>query len=85
MLKYVKLFGVAMENIDSAEPTDLISVSEARTLLQVSHTKMTQLIKDGYIRYFQNPLDRRVKFVSQAEVLALIPKRQIGHWQRSGA
>lgn len=56
------------------EPADLITTSEAKDLLGVSHTKMTQLLKLGYVRYFQNPLDRRVKLVSKEEVLSLIPK-----------
>jgi hypothetical protein len=54
---------------------DLITVSEARALLGVSHTKMAQIVKNGVIRHFPNPLDGRVKLVSKAEVLALIPRR----------
>ncbi len=57
------------------EPTDLITTAQARQLLGVSAVKMAQLIKDGAIRHFPNPLDRRVKFVSKAEILGLIPKR----------
>lgn len=54
---------------------DLITISEARALLGVSHTKMAQMVKNGVIRHFPNPLDGRVKLVSKAEVLALIPRR----------
>lgn len=54
---------------------DLITIAEARTLLNVSHTKMAQMLKNGVIRYFPNPLDGRVKLVSKAEVQALIPRR----------
>jgi hypothetical protein len=57
------------------KPSDLITVSEARTLLGVSHTKMSQIIKKGILRHFSNPLDGREKLLSKAEVLALIPKR----------
>jgi hypothetical protein len=32
---------------------------------------MSRLIKDGVIRHFPDPLDRRVKLVSRVEVLAL--------------
>lgn len=56
------------------EPADLITTSDARDLLGVSHTKMSQLLKLGYIRHFENPLDRRVKLVSKEEVLSLVPK-----------
>jgi hypothetical protein len=57
------------------QPTDLITVSEARELLGVSWNKMAKLIKLGVVRHFPNPLDNRVKFVSKAEVLALVPRR----------
>ena len=57
------------------KPKDLILVSEARRLLRVSPTKMSQLLKDGLLRHFPNPLDRREKLVSKAEVLALKPPR----------
>jgi len=52
-------------------PTDLMPVKDARSLIGVSHTKMTQLIRDGVVRTYPNVLDRREKLVSKAEVLAL--------------
>jgi hypothetical protein len=52
-------------------PVDLIPASEARKLLGVSPAKMSQLIKDEIIRHFPDLLDRRVKLVSESEVLAL--------------
>jgi len=52
-------------------PNDLITVAEARKLLGVSTVKIAQLIKDGYIRHFPDPLDKRVKLVSEAAVRAL--------------
>lgn len=61
----------------SKEPSDLITVGEARELLGVSRQKMTELVKQGYIRTFSSPLDKRVKFVSHADVLALKPKRKV--------
>lgn len=57
------------------QPSDLITVAEARDLLGVSHTKMSQLVKRGVVRHFPNQLDGRVKLVSKSEVLALMPKR----------
>lgn len=54
-----------------SDPNDLITVAEARALLVVSRQKMTDLIKQGFIKYFSNPLDKRVKYVSRAEVLKL--------------
>ena len=57
------------------QPIDLITTSEARRILGVSAVKMAQLIKEGVIAHFPNPLDKRVKFVSKAEVEALKPRR----------
>ncbi|HYG10628.1 MAG TPA: helix-turn-helix domain-containing protein [Pyrinomonadaceae bacterium] len=54
-----------------SEPNDLITVAEARALLAVSRQKMTDLIKQGFIKSFSNPLDKRIKYVSRAEVLRL--------------
>jgi hypothetical protein len=52
-------------------PVDLIKVAEARKLLGVSRIKMAELIREGHIRHFPYPIDKRVKLVSAAEVLAL--------------
>ncbi len=56
-------------------PSDLVAVAEAQRLLGVSHAKIAKLIREGTIRHFPNPLDRRVKLVSRSEVLALKPQR----------
>jgi len=56
-------------------PTDLIPVKDARALIGVSHTKMTQLIREEVVRTYPNVLDKREKLVSKAEVLALRPYR----------
>jgi predicted DNA-binding transcriptional regulator AlpA len=59
----------------NSQPNDLITVAEAQNLLGVSHAKIAQLIREGVIRHFPNPLDKRVKLISKREVLALIPRR----------
>ena len=51
------------------KPKDLITATEARQLLGVSEKKMAKLMKT--IRHFSNPLDKRVKYVSKAEILRL--------------
>jgi hypothetical protein len=56
-------------------PDDLIMIIEAQRILGVSHKKMTQLLKDGVIRHFPNPLDKRQKLVSKAQILSLKPRR----------
>jgi DNA-binding MarR family transcriptional regulator len=58
-----------------ARPNDLISVSEARKILGVSRFKIAELIKRKLVRSYENPLDRRVKLISRAELLALKPNR----------
>ena len=55
-------------------PDDLITVTEARKLLGVSANKMAQLLREGAVRHFLHPLDKRKKLVSRAEVTALRPK-----------
>ena len=57
-------------------PDDLIKVTAARKLLGVSPMRMAQLIKDGFLRTFDNPLDRRVKLVSRAEVDSLLDMKE---------
>ena len=57
------------------KPNDLIPVKDARALIGVSHTKMTQLIREGVVRTYPNVLDRREKLVSKAEVMSLRPYR----------
>jgi len=56
-------------------PTDLINLTEAREILGISHTTMARLVREAVVRYFPNPINRREKLVSKAEVLALKPKR----------
>jgi hypothetical protein len=51
-------------------PTDLITVSEAQEFLEVSHRKMADLIKAGAFTVYRNPLDKREKLVSRAELEA---------------
>lgn len=53
------------------KPLDLIPTTEARRLLGISSVKMAQLIKDGFVRHFSDPLDKRVKLVSRNELLNL--------------
>lgn len=57
-------------------PNDLIKVTAARKLLGVSPMKMAQLIREGLLRTYDNPLDRRVKLVSRAEVDSLLGMRE---------
>ena len=61
--------------MEESKPKDLITASEARSLLRVSRIKMATLLKNGTLRHYANPLDNRVKLVSKAEVLSLIPER----------
>jgi hypothetical protein len=62
--------------MDVTQPNDLIRAEEARTILGVSSVKMAYLFKQGLLPHWTYPLDRRVKLVSKADVLALMkPKK----------
>lgn len=56
-------------------PKDLIPSTEARDLLGVSPAKMSSMLRDKVLQYWTNPLDKREKLVSRAEVLALQYRR----------
>lgn len=56
-------------------PDDLITIREARALLGVGPSKMAQLLRNGVLPHYENPLDARVKLVSKTEVLSLKPRR----------
>lgn len=58
-------------------PDDLITTTEARALLSVSRLKMSLLLREGTLRHYTDPLDKRKKLVSRAEVLALkVPRAE---------
>jgi predicted HTH domain antitoxin len=57
--------------MQSSVPTDLISLTEARRLIAVSRVKMAELIRKKVIRHYPYPVDRRIKLVSKADVMAL--------------
>jgi DNA-binding MarR family transcriptional regulator len=63
-------------HMQAQRPSDLIKVTAARKLMGVSPMKMAQLIKDGLLRTYDNPLDKRVKLVSRAEVDSLLDMRE---------
>ena len=52
-------------------PNDLISLSEARKLLQTSPNKIAELVRAGMLKAYTTPMDKRKKLVSRAEALAL--------------
>jgi hypothetical protein len=54
-------------------PDDLISTTIARKLINTSPATMARLIKEGVVTTYPNPLDKRQKLVSKAQVLALRP------------
>jgi len=52
-------------------PEDLITLSEAARLLNVSRPKMFRLVSAGKLTTYEDPLDDRAKLVSRQDVLAL--------------
>lgn len=59
----------------STTPNDLIKTGEARKLLGISPLKMRDLLKNGVLHHYPDPLDGRVKLVSKAEALSLRANR----------
>lgn len=49
-------------------PKDLIPSQEAMKILGVSTKTMAKLLLERTLRHYTKPLDRRVKWVSRAEV-----------------
>lgn len=75
---YLELFRTLEHNrAPMSTPTDLITVSEAQELLEVSHRKMAGLIKDASFTIYMNPLDKREKLISRAELEAFKQPRQV--------
>ena len=50
---------------------DLITLSEAARILNVSRPKMSRLVASGKLTTYEDPLDDRAKLVRREEVLAL--------------
>jgi hypothetical protein len=50
------------------------TVTQARRLLKVSPSKMTQLLRQNLIRYHRNPLDLREKLIRRSDLLAFLKK-----------
>ncbi len=46
----------------------MITLREAEALLEVSHQKMTNLVKDGALQVFTSLLDKRKKLVRRVDV-----------------
>lgn len=57
-------------------PADLITTAEARKILGISPIKMAELIKSGAVTTYPNPLDRRFKLISRADLKPYMPFRR---------
>lgn len=51
----------------------LITVGEARDRLGVSNHTVARLVREGKLKTYPNPLDKRQKLVDAAEVADLMP------------
>lgn len=52
-----------------------MKLSLARKFLGISHSKMTQLVHNGTLKYEEDPFDHRVKLVKLEDVEALLQAR----------
>lgn len=50
---------------------DLVTLSEAARILNVSRPKMSRLVASGKLTTYEDPLDDRAKLVKRSDVLAL--------------
>ena len=50
------------------KPQDLITLTEARHILQISQAKIARLVREEVLRHWTTPLDIRVKLVSKSAV-----------------
>ena len=57
--------------MDKPKPNDLITATEARKILGCGPHKMKELLDDGTLETYDDPLDKRVRLVSRADVDAL--------------
>jgi len=51
-----------------AKPKDLITATEARKILRCGPHKLKQLMDDGTLSDYSDPIDKRVRLVSRSEV-----------------
>lgn len=51
-----------------------LTVTQARRLLKVSPSKMTQLLRQNLIRHHRNPIDMREKLIRRSDLLAFLKK-----------
>lgn len=64
--------------MEKVKPDDLIPIRQARELLAVSTVKMAQILKEGLLECWDDPLDKRLKLVSRAAVEDLKnPRRRV--------
>lgn len=56
---------------DQRPPKEWITTTQATTYLGVSSKTMSRLIRDGVIRTYNHPLDRRKKLVRTEDVTRL--------------
>ena len=56
-------------------PDGYLTLAQARERLAVSHTKVWMMVKDGTLRVYEDPRDRRVKLVRAEDVEALARPR----------
>jgi excisionase family DNA binding protein len=51
-----------------------LTVTQARRLLNVGSSKMTQLLRQNLIRHHRNPMDMREKLIRRSDLLAFLKK-----------
>jgi hypothetical protein len=59
---------IVEQNAQSMEWPEKMNLSQARRFLGIGLSKMTMLVSTGILKYEQNPLDYRMKFVRRSDL-----------------
>jgi hypothetical protein len=57
-----------------AESDEYLTAAEARDVLGISGPRMAQMLREGQLEWERSPVDRRIKLVCRAQVMALAAK-----------
>ena len=60
-----------LDNLDNLDHKEWITTTEATRFLNISSRTMARLIREGRIKTYQHPLDRRKKLVRRNDIVSL--------------
>ena len=60
-----------LDNLDNLDNKEWITTTEATRFLNISSRTMARLIREGRIKTYEHPLDRRKKLVRRNDIVDL--------------